>query len=475
MISRNNNGGIMSHKIIKLSPLILAAAATGFSTQAFSSGFALIEQGASGQGVAYAGAAAVGEDASTIYFNPAAMTRLSGQQIVVAGHVIAPKYDYTDKGSTTAFGTPIFGSAPPAQAPNSDGGETGFVPNFYWAAALDNGLHVGLGVNVPFGLSTEYDAGWIGRYHGLKAEITTINVNPAIAWKVTDSVSLGFGLSYQYIDVDITNNLDSAVFCGAAQQINPAATCSSYTVPGNAVQDSAIGLAGDDSTIGWNVGVLFDISVKSRLGLAYRSAIKHDVEGTATYTLNDDGTAGDLASAVAGTPFLSTTSLTAAAELPESFSVSFVHDYNVNWSLLMDYTWTGWDSLGTVNIVQAGSIPGTDPSLDLEFQNTNRLSIGMHYKPGNNWIFRGGLAYDEAPVRSDELRTARIPDNDRNWLSLGFGYEASKSWSFDVGYSHLFISDTGINNSSSGSSGATLLGTYEASVDILSAGVNFNF
>ncbi len=468
----------MSHKIIKTSSLVLAAAAAGFSTQVFSSGFALIEQGASGQGVAYAGAAAVGEDASTVFFNPAAMTRLSGQQIVVAGHIIAPKYDFTNTGSTTAFGTPILDYAGTGTAPNSGGGQTAFVPNFYWAAALDNGLHVGVGVNVPFGLSTEYDGGWIGRYHGLKAEISTINVNPTIAWKATDSVSLGIGFSYQYIDIDITNNLDSLYFCGGAQQINPAATCSAYSVPGNASQDSMIGLAGDDSSIGWNVGVLFDISDKSRLGLAYRSAIKHNIEGTATYTLNGSGNppaAGTLAEAVAGTPFLATTALTAAAELPETFSVSFVHDYNEKWTLLMDWTWTGWDSLGTIDVVQAGAIPGTDPTLNLEFENTDRLSIGMHYKPGNKWIFRAGLAYDETPVRSDQLRTARIPDNDRRWVSLGFGYEASKAWSFDVGYSHLFISDTGIDNSSSGSSDATLLGTYDSSVDILSAGANFNF
>jgi len=97
-------------------------------------------------------------------------------------------------------------------------------------------------------------------------------------------------------------------------------------------------------------------------------------------------------------------------------------------------------------------------------------------KPGNNWIFRAGFAYDEAPVRNDELRTARVPDNDRRWLSLGCGYEASKSWSFDVAYSHLFISDTGINsNLGLGTSNATLVGTYDASVDIVSAGVNFNF
>ena len=176
----------MNPKIIKLSRLALAVAAAGFSTQSFASGFALIEQGASGQGAAYAGAAAIGEDASTIFFNPAAMTRLSGQQVVVAGHVVAVGFDYKDSGdSSDASGVP--GSL---TGTNSDGGETAFVPNFYWASALDNGLHVGVGVNVPFGLATDYDDGWYGRYHGLKSEITAININPAIAWKVTDTCLL---------------------------------------------------------------------------------------------------------------------------------------------------------------------------------------------------------------------------------------------------------------------------------------------
>jgi len=327
--------------------------------------------------------------------------------------------------------------------------------------------------NVPFGLATEYDEGWIGRYHGLKAEITTINVNPVIAWKATDSMSVGIGLSYQYVDIEITNNIDSAVACGFAQQVNPAATCSAYTFPGLAADDSRLALDGDDSSIGWNVGLLFDVSEKSRVGLAYRSAIKHDISGNANYTLNS-GT-GSLAEAVAGTPLFNSTTLTAGAELPATFSTSFVHDFNPNWTFLFDWTYTGWDSLGSIEIVQEGAIPGTNPELELAFHNTNRVSFGGHYKPGNNWIFRAGLAYDEAPVRNDEVRTARVPDNDRRWLSLGFGYEASKSWSFDVGYSHLFISDTGINNQTSTSSGATLVGTYDASVDILSAGVNFNF
>ena len=472
----------MKPRIIKISPLVLAVAA-GFSTQAYSAGFSLFEQGASGQGVAYAGAAAVGEDSSTVYFNPAAMTRLSGQQIVVAGHVVAPKSDYKDSGNSTAFdGTPL--------APTSvDGAETGVIPNLYYTIALANGLHFGVGVNVPFGLATEYDAGWTGRYHALKSELTTINVNPAFAWKMTDTVSVGFGLSYQYVDVTLTNAIDSAAFCSGnlAPQIDAAtgtpgagaATCNSAGLGvgsgGDVTRDSSVNLDGDDSSFGWNVGLLFDLTAKDRLGFAYRSAIKHDIGGTASFTV--DAALNQIIGSFPppGSNLLQNSPLSTVAELPEIFSISYVRDINPKWSMLADYTWTGWDSLDTIEIIFAGNPPGATSSLDLEFQNTNRISAGVHYKPSNNWIFRGGLAYDETPVRSDELRSARIPDNDRTWLSLGFGYRASTSWSFDVGYSHLFVRDTGINSTSAASSGATLVGTYDASVDILSAGVNLNY
>lgn len=466
----------MNHKIIKISPLVLAVVAAGVWTQAYSAGFSLFEQGASGQGVAYAGAAAVGEDASTIYFNPAAMTRLSGQQIVVAGHIVAPKSEYKDSGNSITVDPPGL----PLTGPNSDGGDTGFVPNFYWAAAFDNGLHAGVGINVPFGLATEYDAGWVGRYHALKSEITTININPALAWKVTDKISLGIGLSYQYIDVELTNNIDSAAACGGLEAnfdtTVPGGIDCAGLVPGTASQDSALKLEGDDTSFGWNVGVLFDIDDQSRLGIAYRSEIKHELGGNATYNLNSTlATAADDVTNTIGFLVFQDAPLNATAALPETFSVSYVYDHNVKWSFLADYTWTGWNNIDTVDIVLTGGAPGLDPGLDLAFRNTSRLAIGGHYKPGNNWIFRGGLAYDETPVRSPEQRSARIPDNDRTWLSLGFGYAASKAWSFDVGYSHLFVNDTPINNSSRASSGATLIGTYEASVDILSAGVNFNF
>lgn len=460
------------------SKTLLALAIASATTVSQAGSFGLIEHSASSQGVAHAGAAAIGEDASTIYFNPAAMTRLSGSQIVVGGHIISAEAKFTNKGSTTFAGTPLAGS-------DNTTDEVGFIPNFYYSTDLGDDVFLGVGVTVPFGLATEYDNGWVGRYHALRSEIMSININPSIAFKATDTVSVGFGLNIQYLALELTSNIDSQAACvniasGGDPSKVPAAfgTCAGagLTASGNAATDSNLKLDGDSLEIGWNVGILIDVSPKSRLGIAYRSAIKHEVSGDADYTLNPGlaAVAGG-ATAASGFNILLDTPLQATAELPETFSVSFVSDVNTKWTLLADWTWTGWSSLDEIVIRQSGGVPGAEPTLELAYANTSRYSVGAHYKPNATWVYRAGVAYDETPIRSAEQTSARIPGNDRTWLSFGLGYAPAATWSLDVAYTHLFISDFDINNKSSTSSGATLVGSYEASVDILSAQVNFNF
>ena len=463
-----------------LTKTLLAAGIASATAVSQAASFQLIEQSASGQGAAYAGAAAIGEDASTVYFNPAAMTRLSGQQIVVAGHIISPNATFTDTGSIDALGTPLTGL-------NSSTGDPAFVPNFYYTIELPNEFYFGVGVNVPFGLATEYDDGWIGRYHATLSEIASININPSLAWKATEKVSVGFGVSIQYIDLELNNNIDSYGACiNLADQSGGAFTgadCVNAGLTGLAIasQDSSVSLAGDSLEFGWNAGLLIDIDDKNRLGIAYRSAIKHNVSGDATYNL--DPRLQPFADAMsapppAGTGFniLQTTTLEATASLPESFSVSYAGEVSDKWTALVDWTWTGWSSLDVITIRQAGGVPGQEPELDLQYTNSNRFSVGAHYHHNDKLVYRGGLALDQTPIRSPETLTARIPGNDRVWLSLGAGYDMSASWTFDFGYSHLFISDTEINNNAgASSSNATLVGTFESSVDIFSAQATYNF
>jgi len=456
---------------------LLAVGIASASTVTQAASFQLIEQSASGQGAAYAGAAAIGEDASTVYFNPAAMTRLSGQQIVVAGHIIVPSATFTDTGTTDALGTPMTG-------PNSSTGEPTFVPNFYYTIELPNEFYFGVGVNVPFGLSTEYDDGWIGRYHATTSEIMSVNINPSLAWKATEKVSVGFGVSIQYIDLELNNNIDSYGACiNLANQSGGTVTgadCVNAGLTGFAIasQDSSVKLAGDSLELGWNAGLLIDIDDKNRLGIAYRSAIKHNVSGDATYNLDPRlQPFADGATQNSGFNILQTTTLEATASLPESFSVSYAGEVTDKWTALVDWTWTGWSNLDVITIRQAGGVPGQEPALDLQYKNSNRFSVGAHYQHNDKLVYRGGLALDQTPIRSPETLTARIPGNDRLWLSLGAGYDMSASWTFDFGYSHLFIDDTEINNSACASScsNATLVGTYESSVDIFSAQATYNF
>jgi long-chain fatty acid transport protein len=460
-----------------LTKTLIAAGIASASAVTQAGSFGLIEQSASGQGSAYAGAAALGEDASTVYFNPAAMTRLSGQQIVVAGHIISPNAAFTNTGSTDALGTALPGL-------NSATGDPAFVPNFYYTAELPNEFYFGVGVNVPFGLSTEYDDGWVGRYHAMRSEISSININPSLAWKATDTVSVGFGVSIQYIELELSNNIDSYGACinlaSQSQGAFTGADCVNAGLAGLGVasQDSAVKLDGDSLEFGWNVGLLFDVDENNRIGVAYRSAIKHNVEGNTTYNLDPrlQPFANDMTDAT-GFNILQNTTLEATAALPESFSVSYAGEVSPKWTALFDWTWTGWSSLQTVTIRQAGGIPGQDPALELNYKDSNRFSAGINYQHNEKLIYRGGLALDQTPIRSPESTSARIPGNDRIWLSLGAGYAPSASWSFDVGYSHLFIDDTEINNfaCASSCSSATLTGTYESSVDILSAQANFYF
>ncbi len=480
-LNKNKVKIIMSNKLkSSFTKTLLALSIASSTTVLYAGSFGLIDNSASGQGSAFAGASALGEDASTIYFNPAGMTRLSGSQIIVVGHVISPHTDFNNKGTIDAQGDLLTGS-------DSNIGDPAFLPSLYFATELPNEVHVGVGVNVPFGLSTEYDKGWVGRYSALNSEITSVNINPAFAWKATKKFSVGFGLNIQYIDLSLSNNIDSFGACvnigvsGGASQADAAAACAGAGLTpalGVAGQDSKVKLKGDSWEMGWNAGFLYDINDTNRVGVSYRSSIKHHVSGDANYSLNSAlQPFANGATAGSGFNILQDTSLKANAELPETFSLSYVSEITPKWTALFDWTWTGWSKLDSIVIRQSGGVPGQEATLDLEYDDTNRFSAGINYQFNEKLILRTGVAYDQTPIHSAETRTARIPGNNRRWASLGAGYAFSPEWTVDLAYSHLFMSDSDINNNGgASSSGSTLIGTYDdTSVDIFSAQANYNF
>jgi long-chain fatty acid transport protein len=423
---------------------ILASIAAGAALApglAGAAGFALLEQNASGLGNAYAGSGAVAADASTIFFNPAGLTLLPGMQAVVSGTGI-----YVDSTfSGTASQTPPVGIA----LGNNTGGNLGgwgFVPAMYFSAPVGDRWAVGLGVGAPFGLKTEYESTWMGRFLGIKSEVTTINVNPSVAFKVNDSISLGAGINWQKVDADLTS---AAVIGPATQGLNE--------------------LDADDDAWGWNVGAMFKLGTDMRLGVSYRSSIDYTVDGNVTTTNSNTG---------AVVP-LGTFPAKADIKMPDNFLISVVQQFGEKWQLLGDLQYTNWGTIGTIDIVNKNTNATAD-RLVLDFNSAWRVALGVNYLSSEKWTFRGGLAWDQSPV-DDQNRTVRLPDNDRYWLALGAQFKFGKGGAIDFGYAHLFIQSPDINQSKQTvlpgplTITNTVNGDYDSSVDIIGVQLTWTF
>src|SRR5438034_7594675 len=265
----------------RLAAAVGAALLSLSAGSAFGSAFALQEQNASGLGHAYAGGAAAAEDVSTIFFNPAGLVRLQTTQAVVAGNVICFSAKFRDSGSQPAAFQPLGGT----------GGEAGtcaLVPNLYLGIPFTDKWSFGIGVNVPFGLKTEYDSDWLGRFQAVKSKVETYNVNPVLSWEPTPNWTVGAGVSFQRLNAELTNQVNyAAAFAQGVQSavaggLVPAAAAP--TLIGSAAGlESGAKVKGDDSSWGWNVGVLWQATPQTRIGAAYRSAIKYDVDGNVNF------------------------------------------------------------------------------------------------------------------------------------------------------------------------------------------------
>jgi len=445
--------------LIRLTKGMAIASAALYTGPVQAAGFALIEQGVKGLGTAFAGSAAIAEDATTLFFNPAGLTRLEGQQILIAGHVIVPVADFKNRGSTNAIG------GQPTGRLESSAGVTGFVPNFYYTTEVTDRLNLGLGITVPFGLTTEYDRDWIGRYHAVNSELLTVNINPTVAYRLSEALSIGAGVSAQYIDVTLSNAIDfgTLAFLGGV----PGA------LPSTPALDGFTEVEGDDWGYGFNLGLLYEIDSDSRIGIAYRSKISHTIEGTNQITIP---------AALAGIPpFGSSRSRSASADttLPETVSISGYHGLTDRWAIMADASWTRWSRFDELRIQFSDGSETVQPE---DWENSWRYSVGVSYAYSSAWTLRAGIAYDETPIPSAELRTPRIADNSRRWIALGASYRFSPRLSLDIGYAHLFVSDPRIINTEVTTGerarlpiGSTLDGKYEAEVDIFSAQVQWDF
>lgn len=406
----------------------------------FGAGFQLAERSASGLGRAFSGEASIADDASVVASNPAAMLMLGGDWNFSTGAT------YIDPGANaTLYPAVTGGNAGPALK-DDDIAASAFVPYLYATKRINEDLVAGFGTFSSFGLRTNYNESTSDLVGTNYSEVTTINFNPSLSYRINESLSIGAGFNVMYANGEITSN--QVALAGAP----------------------SFGLEGDDVAFGYNLGVLFNLSESTRIGLSYRSAMNLDLEGTATGSILGGATVP----------------ANLDVELPATAELSIFHQINEKWAIHGDVFWTQWSSFETLEPKVSTGNPAVDAGVNAglrtpeNWNDSFRYSIGTTYQANSQWTFRGGIAYDMTPV-DDEFRTLRIPDGDRLWLSAGASYALNEHLKIDAGYSFIFVDEVSLgqpNSTPSGFADSGLIGSNsigEGNIHLFSLGVSGSF
>ena len=409
-------------------------------------GFNLVEQSAT-MGNAFAGGAATAEDASTIYFNPAGMTYLPENQVVISAHAARPVVNFNNDGSHTTSGPATSGGD------GGDGGSWAFIPNIYFEKTITPDVRLGIGLSSLFGLKTEYDKDWVGRYQAIKSDLKTISMNPSIAFKANDHISLGFGVSAMRAEAELTNAVDFGTLTKVPSLFQK--------------RDGLASIKGNDWGFGWNAGTIWQVSEGTRIGLSYRSQIHQRLDGTVSFS----NVPGKLAS----NPAFARSGITAKLVTPDSLNLSIFHKLNNQWDISGDIVWTGWSTFKNLSVVRDNG--KNVASIPQNWENAIRVAAGAAYQFSDALKLRAGIAYDESPVL-DKFRNPRIPDSDRIWLSLGSSYKITPTSNINFAYTHIFFKTSTQNkltDSAVPTLRDTLKGNYDNYANILSAQYNYSF
>lgn len=392
----------MTRRVVKtcLSLALASAASHGFA-----SGFAINEQSISSMGTAFAGRSSSADDASTVFGNPAGMARIKREQVSGGIALIHAKTDI-DNASGSASGS-------------NDGDMVPFIgaPMGYYVKPLDDNWSFGLGLYVPFGLVTDYERNFQGRYHGDRSEVRVITLQPTLSYRFNEQLSIGFGPTINRIDGELTSAIN-----------NP--------IPG--AGDGKVEIKGDDTALGYNLGVLFEITPQTRFGLTYHSKVDYRLKGDTTVS-----GPGFVIGSSAGT-------YDASLELttPESVDFSVTHELNADWTLYAGSTWTRWSRLEEIradNKGVGGLLAGNLSSISepQNWHDTWAHAVGAAYKLNSQWTLRAGLAVDQSPTNNVD-RSPRIPTGDRTILSLGTAWSPNDDVTIDLAYSYLMEDDAHI-------------------------------
>ncbi|MEL7505469.1 MAG: outer membrane protein transport protein [Cyanobacteria bacterium J06554_6] len=388
------------------------------------------------------------DNASAVFYNPAAMMRLEETQLLIRNDLTIYNPKFKDKGSELFPGVPLTGG-------NASGRSETLVPSVAATYRISDDVAVGLSVDTAFGLSTLYPDTWPGRYQAIESRLSAININPAIAANVTDELAVGVGLNLQYADAVLSNAIDfgSLIALGGA-------------TPVPQQLDGMVELRGEDWSWGWNAGVLYEPSDSTRIGLAYRSAITHNLRGNADFTVPDAA-----AGLTVATGAFTDTGTSATLRLPDILSFGVYQQLSPEFALTGQVDWQMWSRYSDFN-VDFDNPAQPDTSEPQNWHDTTRLAIGAIYEPSEEWTLRAGFSYDPSPV-DDAFLTPRIPSSDSYGLDFGATYRPTDNLGITARWYHLFFDNRDINRTVDGA--GTLVGEYDTNVDVFSFVLDWRF
>lgn len=386
---------------------------------AIAGGFAIREQSTSGLGAAFAGNAA-GYDLSSIFWNPAAVS-IAGTGFTSESHfaVIIPDVTVDPDDDLPVLALPPLGLFDDGAV---DIGKDAVLPASYAALRLTDALTIGYGFNAPFGLGTEPDnRDYAGLFDARKSVLKTYNFNPVVGYQLMPTLALGVGLQVMYAEL----KLKSAVPVG-------------MTTPSRNLQ-------GDDWTVGYTLGALWQPMPGTSVGMGYRSQMKQTLEGDSTV----DGVPGSYQSVRAD-----------GFNLPDVFTISLRQNIASDMRLLGTFEWTNWSILQKVTVFDSNS-GAVVTSFEPQWDDSYFYSGGFEFDYSDQLTLRTGVAYEKSPIQNPEQRLLSIPDTDRIWVSVGATYKWTEQTSFDFAYTHIFGDDARISSVSG------FRGGVEADVDII--------
>lgn len=421
---------MMNKRIISLA---VTGVLLGSVSHVQAAGFQLAEYSATGLGRAFAGEAAMADNASTQARNPAMLTYLQGTDFSAGGIYVMPNVDVM---GDISIASPLFGSqAMTMNADAIDVANNALVPNFYFSSQINDSWTWGVAVNSNYGLTTELAGDHAAAIFGSETSVTTVEFNPNIAYKINQAFSVGAGLRVVYGEGSIGASAPGWINGLKAHPSLPADVAAALPAGGTNLKS----MEGDDIAMGWKLGASWQVNPAHRLGFAYHSGVELELDGSASGLLYTGGQDVDIEGNL-------------PLELPAFAELASYHQLSDNWAMHASVNWTQWSVFDELVAYFPGDVKpvgGLESDLVKEenFKDNWRFALGTTYQLNNQWLLRTGIAYDNTAV-DDEYRTMTIPDSDRLWLSAGAGYQVAENLTVDFAVTYIkAYGDAPINES----------------------------